>query len=111
MGGNFIHIRVEQSLKENSEKILTSLGLTMTTGIHLFLNSVIQNRGIPFEIKQGRDALLGSKVANLERSFQNAAKDMLEHERTQGHPIALFDKEKKRSYLEYPDGMRVYADG
>jgi len=111
MAQQFIHIRVDPKQKKDAERILTSLGLTMTMGIHLFLNSVIQNRGIPFEIKQGRDNLLGDKVAEMERSFQQVADAELTGFFRNGYPVALYDKVRKCSYLEYPDGMRVYADG
>ena len=110
MAGSFIHIRVDPKLKKESEQILAGLGLTMTTGIHLFLNSIIQNRSIPFEIKQSRENILGRKAAQIEYNFQKAAEDELIGIRNSGNPVALYDKAKETSYLEYPDGMRVYAD-
>jgi len=110
MSQQFIHIRIDPKQKKSAEKILGSLGLTMTTAIHLFLNSVIEHRGIPFEIKQSRDSMLGSKIANLERKFQSAVKNEVENSFAGGNPVALYDKIKKRSFLEYPDGMRVYTD-
>jgi len=110
MSQQFIHVRVSPKQKKDAEIILTSLGLTMTMGIHLFLNSVIEHRGIPFEIKQSRDSMLGSKIADMERKFQAAAMSEIENTHSGGHPVALYDKQKKRSFLEYPDGMRVYAD-
>ena len=110
MGQQFIHIRVDPKLKDGAEKVLTSLGLTMTTGIHLFLSSVIQNRGIPFDIKQGRHSILGDKAAELERGFQRAVGEVIDRSLKDGYPVALYDKAKESSYLEYPDGMRVYAD-
>jgi len=110
MSQQFIHIRIDPKQKKSAENILSGLGLTMTTAIHLFLNSVIEHRGIPFEIKQSRDSMLGSKIASMERKFQAAALSEMDNTLSGGNPVALYDKLKKRSFLEYPDGMRVYAD-
>ena len=97
--------------KKDAEKVLNNLGLTMTTGIHLFLNSVIRNKGLPFEVKQSREDLLGYKVAELERGYQKAVAEANTRSHADGFPIALYDKDKKCPFLEYPDGRREYADG
>jgi len=111
MAQQFIHVRVDPTQKKDAEKILNSLGLTMTTGIHLFLNTVIRSKGLPFEIKQSREELLGDRVAEMERRFKKAVADAIDRNRTEGYPIALYDKVKKCPYLEYPDGRREYIDG
>ena len=46
-----LNIRIDKKVKENSEKVLEDLGLTMTTAINIFLRQVIRVNGIPFEIK------------------------------------------------------------
>lgn len=46
-----LNIRIDKKVKENSEKVLEGLGLTMTTAINIFLRQVIRVNGIPFEIK------------------------------------------------------------
>jgi len=111
MTQQFIHVRVDSDQKRNAEIILNNLGLTMTKGIHLFLNSVIKNKGLPFEIKESREDLLGFNVAEMERGYQRAVSEEIENSRAKGHPIALYDKKKKMPYLEYPDGKREYIDG
>ena len=111
MAQQFIHVRVEPAQKRDAEKILNSLGLTMTTGIHLFLNSIIRNKGIPFELKQSRAELLGDKVAEMERGYQRAVAESIARSHADGFPVALYDKDKKCPFLEYPDGRREYADG
>jgi len=110
MAKQFIHVRVDPTQKKDAEQVLNSLGLTMTTGIHLFLNSVIRNKGLPFEIKQSREELLGDKVAEMELDFQMAVAEAIDRDHASGYPIALYDKVKKCPYLEYPDGRRAYAD-
>ena len=48
---DFINMRINGNIKENSEKILNNLGLSLSAAIDIFLNQVINNRGIPFDIK------------------------------------------------------------
>ena len=47
-----LHIRVEPSVKQRAEKTLNELGLSITEAVNVFLNQVILNDGIPFEIKK-----------------------------------------------------------
>lgn len=49
-----LHIRVDPSVKEKAEKTLKDLGLSITDAINVFLNQVILNDGIPFEIRKPR---------------------------------------------------------
>lgn len=49
-----LHIRVEPSVKQKAEETLNELGLSITEAINVFLNQVILNDGIPFEIKKPR---------------------------------------------------------
>jgi len=110
MAQQFIHIRVDPAQKRDAEKVLNNLGLTMTTGIHLFLNSVIRNKGLPFEIKQSREELLGDRVAEIEKKYQKTVAETVDQTYATGFSVALYDKVKKRPYLEYPDGRREYTD-
>lgn len=49
-----LHIRVEPTVKQRAEKTLNDLGLSITDAINVFLNQVILNDGIPFEIRKPR---------------------------------------------------------
>lgn len=49
-----LHIRIEPSVKQRAEETLKDLGLSITEAINVFLNQVILNDGIPFEIKKPR---------------------------------------------------------
>lgn len=46
-----ISVRVDENLKHDAETILKQLGLNMTSAINIFLSSVRENDGIPFELK------------------------------------------------------------
>ena len=49
-----LHIRVEPNVKQKAEETLNDLGLSISDAINVFLNQVILNDGIPFEIKKPR---------------------------------------------------------
>ena len=47
-----LHIRVQPNVKQKAEKTLNDLGLSITEAVNVFLNQVILNDGIPFEIRK-----------------------------------------------------------
>lgn len=74
-----LHIRVEPSVKQRAEKTLNDLGLSITDAINVFLNQVILNDGIPFEIRKPKfnnetiQALEDTKNGrNISKTFDSA---------------------------------------
>ncbi len=72
-----IQVRMDSALKKETEAVLKSMGLNMSTAIHLFCRQVVNQGRIPFDIvapnipnaetrKVLDDALAGK---NLSRSF------------------------------------------
>lgn len=45
-----INFRIEEDIKENAEKALKDMGLTMSSAITMFLVKVGREKRIPFEI-------------------------------------------------------------
>ena len=79
-----LHIRVEPKVKEKAEKTLNELGLSITEAVNVFLNQVILNDGIPFEIRKPRfnketiQAIKDTKEGkNLSKTF-NTVEEMFE---------------------------------
>lgn len=79
-----LHIRVEPIVKQKAEKTLNDLGLSITEAINVFLNQVILNEGIPFEIKKPKfnketiQAMEDTKEGkNLSKTF-DSVDEMLE---------------------------------
>ena len=75
---DILHIRVEPSVKKKAEATLNDLGLSITEAINVFLNQVILNDGIPFEIRKTRinnetiQALEDTKNGkNISKTFNN----------------------------------------
>ena len=110
MANDYVHVRVDPAKKREAEKILNSLDLTLTTGVNLYLSSIIRAKGLPFDVKLSREELLGSKASQLESGFQKAVTETVAQNRTNGYPVALYDTEKGCPYLEYPDGHREYDE-
>ena len=45
-----INIRMDKSLKEQAEILLSELGMNMTTALNIFLRQTVRERAIPFQI-------------------------------------------------------------
>jgi len=74
-----LHVRVEPSIKQKAEKTLNDLGLSISDAINVFLNQIVLNDGIPFEIKKTNynketiKAIEDTKNGkNLSKTFDNA---------------------------------------
>ena len=46
-----INIRVDKKTKEQAKKTLEALGLDLSSGVKLFLKSVVNTQSIPFEVR------------------------------------------------------------
>ena len=73
-----LHIRVNPDVKQKAEETLNDLGLSITEAVNVFLNQVILNDGIPFEIKKPKynketiQAMEDTKNGkNLSKAFDN----------------------------------------
>lgn len=110
MAQDFIHVRVDSIKKREAESILNALGLTMSTGINLYLSNIIRTRGLPFDVKLSRKDMLGEKAFEMEAGFQKAVAETVSRDVANGYPIALYDAERKCPYMEYPDGHREYDE-
>ena len=108
-----LSVRVDEDVKSRAEKVFHELGLTMSAGIVLYLNQVVDQRGIPFPLQAGRgrptEMELRKQVEELKA--QMAVGSKIKGMRGRGVPVALYDDQQKRPYLEYPGGQRVYDLG
>jgi DNA-damage-inducible protein J len=46
-----LYARIEPDVKEQAEKILSALGIPVSSAINMFYKQIILQRGIPFEMK------------------------------------------------------------
>ncbi len=76
-----INIRVEDELKKSVEETLDTIGLSMSTAIHVFLKKVAREKRIPFELSA--DPFYSNEnMARLEKAVEDAksGRNMAEHE-------------------------------
>ena len=45
-----IYVRVEQRIKDESEELFSSFGITVADAINMFLNKALMVGGLPFEV-------------------------------------------------------------
>jgi len=51
-----IHVRIDDGLKDQTDKIFSRLGLNMSTAINIFLSRVARDKGIPFDMFLDEDS-------------------------------------------------------
>lgn len=51
MAKKLYNYRIEETVKDEFNKICESVGLNASNAITLFINKVVQERAIPFELK------------------------------------------------------------
>jgi addiction module RelB/DinJ family antitoxin len=106
-----INIRVDRELKREAEDIFEKIGLNISDGINVYLRRVVADKGIPFPLTISRARQIGEDAAEIEASFGRAVKSAIIRKQASGLPVARFDADTKRPYLEYPDGRRKYELG
>lgn len=59
-------------------------------------------------IKNKLDFTFGLPDEEITKRFQTAVNDSINKSKQLGLPIALYDRELRKAYLQYPDGRREY---
>lgn len=106
---DYIHVRINPELKSAAEKVLGQTELSLSVAVNMFLRKVVNTGGIPFDVTNDQ-SILGSDYAQIERAAQDAVDASIARKRAKGLPVAMYDAESKRAYLEYPDGSKVFYD-
>ena len=104
-----VTVRVNRELKESAEILFDYLGLNMSNAINIFLRKTVEQRGIPFPVNarsQGFGGLSSSEVTGL---FNKAVEQDITEKKKKGLPVARYDMDTKRAYLENIDGTREYV--
>ena len=104
-----LNIRIDANIKAQAEHVFQQLGLTMSSGVNIFLSRVAAEQGIPFQLTLNRAAAIGNDTYSFETAVANIVRDEIANLKYDGKPVARYDGVKKRPYLEYPDGRREYS--
>ena len=75
-----LNLRINPEVKENAEKVLSQLGVSMSSAVNMFLNQIILTESIPFSIalpqapsRVNMDTMNQEKLnTKLERSLDDA---------------------------------------
>jgi DNA-damage-inducible protein J len=51
MTSQMIHARIDSDLKDQTNAILSAIGLTAAEAIRMFFSQIVLNHGLPFEVK------------------------------------------------------------
>ena len=107
-----VTIRVDKDLKESAERLFHRMGMNMSTALNIFLRKTVDEEAIPFVIT-AKSAPFGNNYTSAEitSAFAAAVRDNIAEYKRNGHPVARYDTESKRSYLEYANGAREYVNG
>ena len=75
-----LHARVDPKIKEDAERILETLGITVSRAVDIFYRQIVLRQGLPFDVKIPRihpmdmNALSKEKLhAELEKGFSDIA--------------------------------------
>lgn len=80
-----LYARIEPSVKEQAESILSSLGIPASNAINMFYKQIILQRGIPFELKIPRPQVL---------NISDLREEQLDMELTKGYENMLEGRTK-----------------
>ena len=104
-----VTIRVNRELKENAETLFDYLGLNMSNAVNIFLRKAVDQKGIPFPVNTGSQGLVGLNSDEITNAFNAAVKQDIAKKQKKGLPIARYEIESGRAYLENADGSREYV--
>ena len=104
-----VTIRIDKHLKERADSLFVQLGMNMDAAFNIFLRKAVDEQAIPFAISTtGATVDDGYTPSAITNAFATAVKNEVVKNRQQGFPVARYDTENKRVYLELPDGTREY---
>ena len=106
-----VTIRVDKDLKEEAEVLFDRLGMNMSTALNVFLRKAVDESAIPFSVS-ARNTGFGPGCLSHEitGAFMGAVQNDTEKNRQKGFPIAKYDSDQKKAYLETADGAREYVN-
>ena len=69
-----LYVRIEPEIKEQAEKILSTLGIPASNAINIFYKQIILQRGLPFEVKIPDSMLINISMPGAEELHEELDK-------------------------------------
>jgi DNA-damage-inducible protein J len=104
-----VTIRVNRELKENAETLFEYLGLNMSNAVNIFLRKAVDQKGIPFSVNTGKKDFNELNEDDVSKIFAKAVNQEILNKQEKGLPVARYDPETQRAYLENADATREYV--
>lgn len=73
MATTSVTLRLDRGLKEQADELFSSLGLSFTSAVNIFIKKALRTQSIPFEVSLGEDA--------NDRAIREALEDLLASDR------------------------------
>ncbi len=106
-----VTIRVDKDLKERAENLFSQLGMNMSTAFNVFLRKAVNEAAIPFAVSTKSSGFGMDYSSNdITNAFMFAVKNEIAKNQQNGFPVARYDKDKKKAYLEFAGGAREYVN-
>jgi addiction module RelB/DinJ family antitoxin len=99
---------VNRELKENAEALFAYFGLNMSSAVNIFLRKAVEQKGMPFVINN-ESSFGGINHEEVGELFVSAVKNEIANKYEKGLPVARYDADSDRAYLENADGTREYV--
>jgi DNA-damage-inducible protein J len=106
-----LNIRIDADVKSRAEDVFQKLGLTMSSGVNVFLSKVAAEQCIPFSLTLDRVNTIGYDAFRFEQAAVNVVREEMAEYGRKGKPVARYDEIRKLPFLEYPDGRKDYNIG
>jgi DNA-damage-inducible protein J len=103
-----LNVRIDAETKRQADRVFHGIGLTMSSGINIYLTRVATEGGIPFKLNADHASEIGAGAYAFEQAAVLAVRERVEEMKYNAAPVARFDDEKQRPYLEYSNGRRDY---
>lgn len=105
-----VTVRVNKDIKERAEQLFDSIGLSMSAAINVFLRKSLDENGVPFALTTKQTGFgAGHSAEEITEAFNDVLQKDLMHSRENGLPVARYDVDLKKAYIEYADGKREYT--
>jgi addiction module RelB/DinJ family antitoxin len=106
-----VTVRVDKDLKKNADALFERLGLDMSAVFNMFLQKAVSEDVIPFVVSTKRtDFGREFSADHVTNAFNTTVQNDIKVKQQKGLPIAKYDIDKKRAYLEFADGTKEYIN-
>ena len=91
-------VRVDPDIKNDSEKVLDNLGMSISTAINSFLKQIIIHQGLPFEVKMRIGGLDNIELMTEQEMINEFTSGTKEYYEGKAKALKDFDEEFRKKH-------------